>query len=162
MTSTPSLRLHANCVSLDGAGVLLRGPSGAGKSDLTLRLIDAGAATLVADDQTIVSRKGDELFGHAPDTLAGKLEVRGLGIVDMPFTPRVRIVLTADLMPADEIARLPESGDLTEAILGLNTARVAIDPSLPGAAARLRIAVRHLCNPQEAAGNLGLVAPVQK
>ena len=58
------------------------GPSGSGKSDLALRLLDRGF-TLVSDDQTIVSRDGDRLIASAPPNIAGKLEIRGIGIVDM-------------------------------------------------------------------------------
>ena len=69
-------------MAIDGRAVLIAGPSGAGKSDLALRLIDRGF-TLVSDDQTIVKRDGDRLLASAPPTIAGKLEIRGIGIVDM-------------------------------------------------------------------------------
>ena len=57
--------VHATCVALDGAGVLLRGPSGSGKSDLALRLIDGGAR-LVADDQVALSAEAGRLVARAP------------------------------------------------------------------------------------------------
>ena len=75
-----SILLHATAVAIDGRAVLLRGPSGSGKSDLALRLIDAGAR-LVADDQSELSRRGDVLMVRAPATIAGLIEVRGLGIL---------------------------------------------------------------------------------
>ena len=62
--------------------MLITGPSGSGKSDLALRLLDRGF-TLVSDDQTIVRRDGDRLLASAPPTIAGKLEIRGIGIVEM-------------------------------------------------------------------------------
>ena len=75
--------LHASTVAIDGRAVLISGISGAGKSDLALRLIDRGF-TLVADDQTIVQKRAERLVVSAPQTIRGKLEIRGLGIVDMP------------------------------------------------------------------------------
>ena len=62
--------------------MLISGPSGSGKSDLALRLLDRGF-TLVSDDQTIVRKDGDRLLASAPPTIHGKLEIRGVGIVEM-------------------------------------------------------------------------------
>ena len=77
--------VHATCVALRAGrswrGVLLRGPSGAGKSDLALRLVEGGGR-LVADDQTALVPQGSGLVASPPGTLAGLLEVRGVGIVD--------------------------------------------------------------------------------
>src|SRR5207237_6122820 len=74
--------VHASTVALDGRAVLITGPSGSGKSDLALRLLDRGF-TLVSDDQTIVRKDGDRLLASAPPTIAGKLEIRGIGIIEM-------------------------------------------------------------------------------
>src|SRR3546814_17418763 len=82
------LRVHATCIAIDGRGILLRGPSGSGKSDLALRLIDGGAL-LVADDQVILTEADGELTASAPATTAGRMEVRGIGVVDMPHLPQV-------------------------------------------------------------------------
>jgi len=94
-------RFHGSCVARDGAGVLLLGPSGAGKSDLALRLLRHGFA-LVADDQV------DVIDGYArpPTALAGFLEVRGLGIVQLPYVSVVKLQLVVVL--ADESERLPQ------------------------------------------------------
>src|SRR5205823_6262581 len=74
------LRVHATAIAIDGYGVLLRGQSGAGKSDLALRLIDAGAS-LVTDDQSVLSRRGDAIIVRAPGRISGLMEVRGIGIM---------------------------------------------------------------------------------
>lgn len=95
-------RFHASCVARDGAGALLLGPSGAGKSDLTLRLLGRGFQ-LVADDQVDVI----DGFARPPVALAGLLEVRGLGIVRLPFVPVVKLNLVVVL--AGETERLPHS-----------------------------------------------------
>ena len=72
--------VHASTVALDGRAVLISGPSGSGKSDLALRLLDRGFA-LVSDDQTVVKKQGDALLASAPPSIAGKMEVRGIGIL---------------------------------------------------------------------------------
>lgn len=98
-------RLHATAVSLGGKAVLLTGASGRGKSDLALRLIDRGAV-LIADDQVELSAQDGCLFAAPPATIAGRIEVRGVGIVTMPFARDVPVALLIDLGGAPE--RLPE------------------------------------------------------
>ncbi len=103
---TKSVNIHATCVRFGGAGVLLIGRSGAGKSDLALRLIGRGAI-LVADDRCDMSVERDRLVARAPRTIAGLLEVRGVGIVTLPHAPRAAIALVVDL--SGRVERLPES-----------------------------------------------------
>ena len=91
--------LHASCVAREGAGVLLLGPSGSGKSDLALRLIGRGFI-LVGDDRVTLT---DGLLRPVP-SLAGLLEVRGLGVVRLPFLPQARLALVVRLA---EFERLP-------------------------------------------------------
>src|SRR5512139_3412948 len=100
-----SENLHASCVAMDGRAVLITGPSGSGKSDLTLRLLDRGFA-LVSDDQTIVRKVGDRLIASAPPTIAGKLEIRGIGIVEMAAVKDVPVALLVEL--TSDIQRLPD------------------------------------------------------
>ena len=82
--------VHGTSVKLGPLGLIFLGPSGSGKSDLALRMLDqagcgAGedslSCALIADDQTVLHRKEDRIFASAPETLQGRLEVRGLGIV---------------------------------------------------------------------------------
>jgi serine kinase of HPr protein (carbohydrate metabolism regulator) len=94
-------------VAIDGIGILLRGPSGAGKSDLALRLIDQGAV-LVADDQVILTPDNGILRVSPPDTLAGLLEVRGVGIVKLDYQPTAWLGLVVDLVSGEDIERMPE------------------------------------------------------
>jgi HPr serine kinase-like protein len=98
--------VHATCVAIGGRGVLIRGRSGSGKSDLALRLIDRGAG-LVSDDYVIVTGKDGRASARAPEAIAGKLEVRGIGIVDLPASTDVPVCLLADLDWPPE--RLPDS-----------------------------------------------------
>lgn len=132
--------LHATCVEWFGLGVLIRGKSGAGKSDLALRLIDAGAA-LVADDQVLLENG----IASAPVRLQGLLEVRGFGIVKLPFAETTAIALTVDLCSADEIERLPDRFD------GI----MRLDPFCASAVAKIKLALqtiageRHLISDTE-------------
>lgn len=90
-----------------GVGVLLRAPAGGGKSDAALRLIDAGAV-LVADDRVQLTMEDGKLMARAPEVLSGLLEVRGVGIVNLPVQPEAELGLVIDLVPQDQVERLPE------------------------------------------------------
>lgn len=102
------MQIHASCAAREGVGVLLIGPSGSGKSDLLLRLLDRGFA-LVADDRVDLQAG----VASAPAALAGLLEVRGLGVLRLPFVERIAVALAVELgrgerMPSPAIH--PESG----------------------------------------------------
>jgi serine kinase of HPr protein (carbohydrate metabolism regulator) len=105
MTTLSSETLHASCVAIGGRAVLLWGRSGSGKSDLALRLIDRGAK-LVSDDYSLVVRRGGRLFATPPATIAGRIEVRGVGIVAMPYIGDVEVALLIDLEAP--VARMPD------------------------------------------------------
>src|SRR5262249_18332162 len=99
------INIHASCVAMDSAGVLLLGRSGAGKSDLALRLIDDGAV-LVADDRVLLSARKGVLRASAPDSIRGLIEIRGLGIVTMPVKNTAAVRLAVQL--GREGPRLPQ------------------------------------------------------
>src|SRR5437588_4116292 len=99
--------MHGTAVAIDGRAVLLRGPSGAGKSDLGLRLIDAGAR-LIADDQSELQRVGDTIAVRAPATIAGLIEVRGVGILRLDVEAEAPLALAVDLVAPEALERLPE------------------------------------------------------
>ncbi len=105
MMRLSSETLHASTVALDGRAVLICGPSGSGKSDLALRLLDRGF-TLVSDDQTIVRKDGGRLIASAPPTIHGKLEIRGIGIVEMETVEDVPVALFVEL--TSDIQRSPD------------------------------------------------------
>lgn len=135
------LLVHATAVAIDGEAVLLRGPSGSGKSDLALRLLDAGAQ-LVADDQTLLRRAGRRLLASAPTSLAGLLEIRGVGILRVAAAAATPLVLIADLVPSDEVERLPEAR--RETILGVPVPVFGLAPFEASAPAKLRLLRRAL------------------
>lgn len=132
------LTIHATCVAIADAAVLLRGPSGAGKSDLALRLIDAGAA-LVADDQTRLQNDGNRLIASAPPALRGLLEIRGLGPVSQPYLAAAPVALLIDLVPRADVPRLPEPQ--FETFLDIALPRLSLHAFDASSAAKVRIAV---------------------
>lgn len=132
-----SENLHASTVALDGRAVLLCGPSGSGKSDLALRLLDRGFK-LVSDDRTILSKDGAKLIASAPQTIKGKLEVRGLGIVEVECVSDVPVALIVEL--TGDIQRLPDEGR-ERLILGAAVPLISVDAETASAASKVALAL---------------------
>jgi serine kinase of HPr protein (carbohydrate metabolism regulator) len=132
--------LHASTVALDGRAVVISGPSGSGKSDLALRLLDRGF-TLVSDDQTIVRRKGEKLVASAPPTIAGKLEIRGVGIVAMSHVDDVPVALLVEL--TSDIQRLPDD-NRERPVLGIPLPLISVDAMTASAASKVALALDRL------------------
>lgn len=132
--------LHATCVAIGGRAVLLAGISGIGKSDLALRLIDRGAV-LVSDDYTLIKRIDGKLLATAPATIAGKMEVRGLGIVAMPFVADAPVALVVDLF--DMVDRMPLE-PVHRTIAGLPVAVVKVAPREASAPLKVELALRRV------------------
>jgi len=129
--------IHATTVAIDSRAVLITGPSGSGKSDLALRLLDRGFI-LVSDDQTLVRREGDRLLASPPLQIAGKLEVRGIGIVEMETVSDVPVALLVEL--TSDIPRLPDdSRELS--ILGICVPLVTIDAMTASAPSKVALAL---------------------
>jgi len=122
MPAISSETLHATTVAIDGRAVAIEGLSGAGKSDLALRLIDRGAM-LVSDDQTLLVRVADKLHARAPATMKGRIEVRGLGIVELPFVDDVPLALVIRL--GGEVMRMPDRR--IRRLAGIETREIALD-----------------------------------
>lgn len=138
MTELSSETIHASCVAIDGAAVLIEGKSGDGKSDLALRLIDRGAV-LVSDDYTTVVRRQGKLHATAPANLAGKMEVRGIGIVELPHVADVPVALLVTIVPAP--ARMPADGR-TRRLAGVDLREIALPALEPSAPIKVEYALK--------------------
>jgi serine kinase of HPr protein (carbohydrate metabolism regulator) len=140
MMRLSSETLHASTVALDGRAVLISGPSGAGKSDLALRLIDRGF-TLVSDDQTIVRKDNHRLLASAPPTIHGKLEIRGVGIVEMETVSDIPVALFVEL--TGDILRLPDDSR-ERLVLGVKLPLINVDALTASAPSKVAVALDRL------------------
>lgn len=143
------LLVHGTCVAIGSCGVLLRGAPGSGKSDLALRLIErppksAGAVTLVADDQVVISRDGDALIASAPEALRGKLEVRGVGILEIDHQASVPLRLVVELTDRADIERLPDHSSASAEIRGTRMPMLKLYPLEASAPAKLALAAARI------------------
>jgi serine kinase of HPr protein (carbohydrate metabolism regulator) len=129
---------HASCVAIGGIGVLIAGPSGSGKSDLALRLIDRGAQ-LVSDDYTIITHTDRFLFAGPPSTIKGKIEVRGLGLIEMPNVDHIPLGLYISLEGMTERYPFEEQYEI---ILGLRLRRMIVAPFEASAPIKVELALR--------------------
>lgn len=134
--------MHATCVAIEGAGILLRGASGKGKSDLAHRLIAVHGAELVADDQTVLTLDKSYVVAACKEGWEGQLELRGLGIATMPHAQNVPIALAIDLVDRGEVPRLPDPAFVT--LIGVEVPLLklhAFDQSTP---TKILVAAKHL------------------
>jgi len=135
-----SENLHSSTVALDGRAVLISGPSGSGKSDLALRMLDRGF-TLVSDDRTIIRKQGSKLITSAPETIKGKLEVRGVGIVEMETVANVPLALVVEL--TSDIQRMPDDSQ-ERLILGAGIPLINVDALTASAPSKVALALERL------------------
>lgn len=138
--------VYGTCVAFGDRAALLRGESGSGKSDLALRFLalpNDGALRplLVADDQVFAEAQDGVVTVSAPETLAGLMEVRGLGILEMPSIPAARLVLVCDLVAADLVPRLPPDPWDRTAVAGVDVASLKLSPFEASAPLKLKMAL---------------------
>ena len=131
MAQSPTI--HASAVLVGARAVLIQGPSGSGKSRLALALLQAAAqgvipfARLVADDRVHVTAVHGRLLVRPAGTLAGLIEIRGLGIRRMSYEPLAVVGLVVELEQTDA-GRLPEPSARRAEIAGITLPRLAVAP----------------------------------
>ena len=138
--------VHGTCVALGDRAALLRGAPGAGKSDLALRFLALPNEAelrplLVADDQVQLDVNGAIVTVSAPETLAGMMEVRGLGIQEMPTIAAARLVLVCDLVAADQVPRMPPDPWDRTALEGVDMPLLQLSPFEASAPLKLKMAL---------------------
>jgi serine kinase of HPr protein (carbohydrate metabolism regulator) len=140
MTQLSSETLHASCVAIGNAAILIEGLSGSGKSDLALRLIDRGA-TLVSDDYTCVRRAGTQAIASPAPNIGGLLEVRGLGLLRFSHISDVVIAMIVSLDAKTE--RLPEARAV-RIIAGISLPVFPLTPFEASAPVKVELALKGL------------------
>lgn len=141
--------IHASAVLIGPKAVLIRGPSGAGKSAVAWRLIEAGRqgvlpfARLVGDDRVELEPVHGRLLVRPAQTIAGLLEIRGLGIRRLAYEPVAAVGLILDLgQPGPD--RLPDPAGTQTILSGIALPRLAVaagNAALPALLALLRTEV---------------------
>jgi HPr kinase/phosphorylase len=142
--------VHGTCVALGQRGALLRGPSGCGKSDLALRFVFLArrgpaaieAPALVADDQVELRRDGSRVLAAAPESIRGRVEARGVGIVNVEPLASCELVLVVDLVEPEAVERMPEPGG-TVRLAGVDLPLLRLAPFESSAPIKLALAVAH-------------------
>jgi len=89
--NAPRTTLHGSLADVYGVGLLFLGRSGIGKSECVLDLVERGHR-LVADDVVQVTRRGNILIGQGHELSAHHMEIRGVGLIDIPALFGIRAV----------------------------------------------------------------------
>lgn len=142
--------VHGTCVALGRRAVLLRGPPGSGKSDLALRFLFLArrspaaleAPLLVADDQVRLARDGSRVLASPLESIRGRIEVRGVGIVPVKSIFEAELVLVVDLVETAAVERLPD-GSAKVRLLGIDLPLLRLAPFETSAPIKLALALAH-------------------
>lgn len=146
MTGGDAQLIYGTCVALGDNAALLRGPSGSGKSDLALRFVLGAApgieAALVSDDQIHIVARAGRLVASPPPALAGRLEVRGIGIVSLPYRGEAELRLIVDLIELEDVPRFPLLTPRLEALGGIALPVLSLAPFEASAPLKLQLALQ--------------------
>jgi len=131
--------VHAGLIALyvrgRWRGALIEGESGAGKSDLALRALTLGFR-LAADDRVRLWTSQGRLWGCAPDTLHGLVEVRGQPIARTAALAFCEVALIACCGAPD---RAPDPATVVR--LGVETPMITLAALEASAPHKLRLAL---------------------
>ena len=135
---------HASCIAIGDHAILIQGPSGGGKSDLALRMVDEGAV-LVSDDYVALEDVDGTVVAAPPPNIEGLLEVRGLGLLTLPFATNLPVILVVDLVDREDVPRLPNPDESNiELLPGIEVPLLRLSPFDASTPAKLRLAARAL------------------
>lgn len=147
MTGEAAL-VYGTCVALGSNAAILVGASGSGKSDLALRFLLSTPAdlepALIADDQVRVSLSAGRLIASAPETIAGLIEVRGIGVIPLPAREAAEVKLIVRLVDPDTVPRMPPSPPPTQKVCGIDLPVLMLTPFEISAHFKLRLAIQTL------------------
>lgn len=142
------VRIHASCVLVGRRAVLIRGGPGSGKSSLVMDLLDRDdpgrPVRLVADDAVDLVATGGRLVAVAPPSIAGIIEIRGVGLMDVPVETRALVGLVVDLVPPEDTPRLPEPDEARACLADVALPRLALPSGVAGNAPRVLRALEAL------------------
>jgi serine kinase of HPr protein (carbohydrate metabolism regulator) len=135
---SPGATVHASCVLLGEAGILIQGASGAGKSTFAREIVamarrDGVFARLVGDDRIRLEVRHGRLVARPVGAIAGKIEMRGLGILDTAHEGAA-VVRLAILLSSDRPDRLPASDEGTTTLCGILVPRLSLQSGAASAA----------------------------
>jgi HPr kinase/phosphorylase len=133
MSAQTPHNVHASALVIGEAGVLIRGPSGAGKSTLALAMVEAARqcglfARLIGDDRVLLSLAHSRVIARPHPAIAGRIEKRGEGIVDVEYEPGAVLWCVIDLAagPENHVPRMPSPHDLTASVEGVDLPRLTL------------------------------------
>lgn len=134
-------------MSLGKNAAILTGPSGSGKSDLALRFISETPSeldpALVSDDQIWVNAQHGGVIAYPPEAIAGKIEVRGVGIIRLPYCKQANVKLLIKLVEKQFVPRMPPSPLPTERLCGFEVPILSLSPFESSAPLKLRLALQN-------------------
>ena len=132
--------MQASAVVIGARALLIEGPPGSGKSSLALALIDRGAG-LIGDDAVTLTAKSGRLIASPPPNITGLLEVRGVGLVQLPVASPAPVALILSL-GGPLAGRLTETPLAARSIAGVAVPVLAFEPGTVAPAPRAEWALR--------------------
>jgi HPr kinase/phosphorylase len=116
----PGRWFHGTALALEGRAVLILGPSGAGKSRLACDMLFHGSeagrkVSLIGDDRVRIIKDELHLLVEGHPDIHGKLEVRGLGIIDIAASEPVPLRWIVIISDTQE--RMPHAQPMQQTLL---------------------------------------------
>ena len=140
--------IHGTAVLIGAHGVLIRGESGAGKSALALALVKEGAR-LIADDRLMISSCHGRIVASAPRAISGMIELRGRGILKLPYEQSGILRLVVDIVADDDLERMPEASQFNVTLLEVALPRQPVPAAVERAVPLIEAALSALSREPE-------------